>query len=192
MAAVPPNSAAPQSVLSLSYREKSLKRACDSIRQLFSEVKDISCTELLQLLENPAQAEKTILLDTRQPEELAVSIIPSSNTLSREEFEARKQEFQDPSFLVVTYCTVGYRSAKVARHLQKQGFTNVKNLRGSILGWTQKGYALQTRGGEPTNKVHVYDKRWAWQGNGYEPVMFNSPLLESLKIIMPGWLRRNK
>ena len=66
-----------------------------------------------------------------------MSIIPSSNTLSREEFELRKQEFQDPSFLVVTYCTVGYRSAKVARQLQKQGFTNVKNLRGSILGWVR-------------------------------------------------------
>ena len=57
---------------------------------------------------------------------------------------------------------------------------------------TQKGYALQTRGGEPTNKVHVYSKMWAWQGDGYEPVMFNSPLLESLKSLLPGCLRRNK
>ena len=38
----------------------------------------------------------------------------------------------------------------------------------------------------------MYDKKWAWQGDGYEPVMFNSPLLESLKSLLPGCLRRNK
>ena len=41
-----------------------------------------------------------MLVDTRAPEEIAVSVIASPLTLSADEFEARKAEFKDFSLVV--------------------------------------------------------------------------------------------
>ena len=36
---------------------------------------------------------------------------------------------------IVVYCSVGYRSEKIAEELDKLGFTNVSNLYGGIFEW---------------------------------------------------------
>ena len=66
-----------------------------------SQVAAIQPRELQKLLCSPAVA-KTVVVDTRTPEERAVSRIPGQ-TLSREEFEQRKEEFRDHT--IVSYCT---------------------------------------------------------------------------------------
>ena len=68
---------------------------------------------------------------------------------------------------IVTYCSVGYRSAKFAQRLQEAGFTDVRNLEGSIFQWANEGRAI-----EPAGKVHPYNKKWG--------SLLNAPLRASV------------
>ena len=86
----------------------------------------------------------------------------------------------------VTYCTLGFRAAKFARKLIAEEFDNVRDLEGSILGWTQHGFDLETRGHQPTRRVHVYsESKLGWVGEGYEPVTPGSQsVLGSIKGVL--------
>ena len=63
------------------------------------QVPGIGAAELKRHLQGP-DAARTVLVDTRAPEEIAVSVIASPLTLSADEFEARKAEFKDFSLVV--------------------------------------------------------------------------------------------
>ena len=58
------------------------------------------------------------------------------------------------------YCSVGYRSEKVAEKMKKAGFTAVYNLYGSIFEWVNAGYPVVTNDGNQTNIIHTYNKKW--------------------------------
>jgi 3-mercaptopyruvate sulfurtransferase SseA len=58
---------------------------------------------------------------------------------------------------IVVYCSVGYRSSRLAERLQKAGCTNVFNLDGSIFQWANEGRLLE-RDGRPVNEVHPYSQ----------------------------------
>jgi rhodanese-related sulfurtransferase len=60
---------------------------------------------------------------------------------------------------IVTYCSVGYRSAAFAKTLQDAGFKDVQNLTGSIFDWANNGFPIE-RQGQPVKKVHPYNNRW--------------------------------
>ena len=99
-------------------------------------------------------------VDTRSMEEYNVSRIS----------DAFYVNFNHPNLLplkqypltdtLIVYCTVGYRSEKMAEELKEMGFQNVFNLYGGILSWANHGFDLQTPRGTPTNQVHTYDKKW--------------------------------
>lgn len=95
-----------------------------------------------------------VFVDVREPAEQAVSMVPGA--LTDEQFAARKDTLRDKT--IVTYCTIGYRSGKLAAALQSEGFT-VRNLAGSLLAWTHAGGPLEHEG-EPVKALHVYGKRW--------------------------------
>jgi rhodanese-related sulfurtransferase len=60
---------------------------------------------------------------------------------------------------IVVYSSVGYRSARLAHWLAGQGYTNVRNLAGSIFQWANEDRAV-FRDRRPTTEVHPYDRRW--------------------------------
>jgi 3-mercaptopyruvate sulfurtransferase SseA len=60
---------------------------------------------------------------------------------------------------IVVYSSVGYRSARLAHWLAGQGYTNVRNLSGSIFQWANEDRPV-FRDGRPTMEVHPYDRRW--------------------------------
>ena len=63
------------------------------------------------------------------------------------EIEAHLGELpSDPSAKLVLYCRTGGMSAIAARALVKLGYTNVWNLDGGMVGWTEAGYPLVTLG----------------------------------------------
>ena len=122
------------------------------IQQKFPDVKHISIDEL------NAKDNKTILLiDVREEEEFAVSHIPGALNLKNPKMIAKlaAQSRKD----VVVYCSVGYRSAIMAKELNKHGITNVANLEGSIFVWANAGLPLVDQYGN-TRKVHPYDEHW--------------------------------
>jgi len=133
----------------------------EGYKKKFPDAPEVTVETLMVQLAGP---EPPVLVDTRDDDERAVSTIPGA--LSREEFEARRDEFGGRP--VVTYCTIGYRSGLYTQELVEQGW-NAFNLRGSIVSWTHAGGDL-VKDGAPTKRVHVYGRRWNLVADGYEAV----------------------
>mmetsp|Transcript_44166 Transcript_44166/g.99557 ORF Transcript_44166/g.99557 Transcript_44166/m.99557 type:complete len:232 (+) Transcript_44166:55-750(+) len=114
-----------------------------------------------------------VLVDCRSDEERAVSTIPGAIAIA--EFEAEPQRYGDGK-LVVVFCTIGGRSAKVAQRLLQlpaKPWAEVKNFQLGILGWCHQGGELVDPAGAATNKVHPRSETMAgmFPMAGYEIVM---------------------
>ncbi len=99
-----------------------------------------------------------LLIDTRSYAEYATSHLPgarwlSASSLAVERLAAHKTR------LVVTYCSVGYRSARVASALARDGFEQVRDLQGGIFAWANRGSPV-FRGAQRAHRVHPYDGLW--------------------------------
>lgn len=124
-----------------------------SLREEFPKVGVISTANLA------AQKEAPILLDVRSEEEFSVSHIPRAVRVDDEiESQLREMGVRKDRDIVV-YCSVGYRSAKMAEKLSAAGYSQVRNLEGSIFAWTNQGRPLINAKG-PTTKTHPYNRKW--------------------------------
>ncbi|WP_231717744.1 rhodanese-like domain-containing protein [Nonlabens sp. YIK11] len=103
-----------------------------------------------------------IILDTRKLEEFEVSHLPNAiwagESLKDWKGLAKTANKNKP---IVVYCTVGVRSENYGEKLQEAGFSDVKNLYGSIFAWKDAGYEVVDQQGKPTEDVHTYSKAWA-------------------------------
>lgn len=112
---------------------------------------------------SPQEAQKLdepIYLDAREKAEYDVSHLPDALRIG---FDAPKFKILrelDKSRPVVVYCTIGYRSEKMAAKLRKRGFKKVYNLYGSIYAWSLAGLPLEDAKGKPTEMIHTYNKAW--------------------------------
>ena len=138
---------------------KVLEKMILDTREKLPDVAEISVEDLRRRLD---AGEEIVLVDVRKPEEIAVSTLPDA--ISREEFEHRREELQDRT--IVTFCTVGLRSAYAARELAEEGIEAI-NLSGSLLSWTHIGGELVDPEGVPTRRLHVYGRRWDLAADGY-------------------------
>ncbi len=77
-----------------------------------------------------------VLLDVREPEEVALVRLPGSVHIPMGEIPGRLHEL-DPEAPIVVYCHHGIRSANVAAYLAQRDFTDVANLMGGIDAWAQ-------------------------------------------------------
>lgn len=128
------------------------------IEAQYPEVPSITTDSLAERLSDDA-APTPLLLDARSPDEYAVSHLPGAHRVdpSATTFPALDTLSEDAP--IVVYCSVGYRSAGVAKTLQEQGFTNVVNLEGSIFQWANEGRPVY-RGGQRVDAVHPYNATW--------------------------------
>ena len=74
------------------------------------------------------------LLDVRNPDEIEICRISGSVVIPLPELSARLGEL-DPRLPMVVHCKSGGRSAKAVAFLRDNGFAEVANLKGGILGW---------------------------------------------------------
>jgi sulfur-carrier protein adenylyltransferase/sulfurtransferase len=81
--------------------------------------------------------ETPLLVDVREPEERAISVIEGSLPIPKGELTERVDELTRARSIVV-YCRSGGRSADVVRTLLDLGFTHVRNLAGGINAWAEK------------------------------------------------------
>lgn len=126
------------------------------IRLRFPQVKPLSTDELARWLQS---GKSLLLLDVRTPEEYQVS-----HLLNAQLAPAHPEELADIAIhetLIVTYCSVGYRSAKFAQKLQQSGYKQVFNLEGSIFKWVNEGW-LVYQNGTSIEQVHPYNQFWKW------------------------------
>ena len=104
-----------------------------------------------------------LLLDVREAEEYAVSHLPGALRVdpdaSTDALAAALPADFDGSRPVVVYCSVGYRSARMAERLQSAGVADVRNLEGSIFRWANEGRPV-VRDGTPVRAVHPFDATW--------------------------------
>jgi rhodanese-related sulfurtransferase len=101
------------------------------------------------------------LLDAREWEEYKTSHLPGARFIGYDDFSATALKGIDLNTPIVVYCSVGYRSEKIAEKLEKLGYTRVHNLYGSIFEWGNRGYPLYNIQDEPVKKVHTYNKKWS-------------------------------
>ena len=100
------------------------------------------------------QGKKMVLIDVREKEEYGVSHLPAAiNIIHAKDITLSKDT------PIVVYCSVGVRSAKFAQKLDKLGYTNVLNLRGSIFEWANKGFPLM-RGNTGVKSAHPFNRKW--------------------------------
>lgn len=99
------------------------------------DVPEITAIELHQRLEGD---EPVVLVDVREPFEVAIADLPDHGQLRipSREFGRRYEEL-DPAAEVVIYCRSGARSAQAARFLLANGYPRVLNLEGGILAWRE-------------------------------------------------------
>ena len=139
----------------------------------FADVRTISTVQLAQALLQSGrntQATKLVLLDIRSAEEFAVSHLPGARNVPPDaviDFAERELAGLERSQPIVVYCSVGVRSAAAARDLQFLGFSQVKNLQGSLFQWANEGRAVVAGvHGSPEGQassavaVHPYNGFW--------------------------------
>ena len=124
------------------------------IRTRFPTVRHLSTAQLAAWLEQKAQP---LLLDARTTQEYSVSHLAAAQLVPADAQTALPE--LDFSTLIVTYCSVGYRSARLAQQLQSMGYTNVFNLEGSIFQWANEGRPVYQRE-QMVKQVHPYNQVW--------------------------------
>jgi len=105
--------------------------------------------------------DQSYIIDTRELEEFKISHIPSAHYASYNDFDIEPFLDLPRDTTVVVYCSIGYRSEKIGEILLEAGFTKVFNLYGSLFEWANQGYPMVDQAGEPTSKVHTYNKKWS-------------------------------
>lgn len=88
-------------------------------------------SEVKQLLD---AGRSLVLLDVREPQEVALVRIAGSLHIPMGEIPGRLHEL-DPDTDIVVYCHHGMRSASVCGFLQQREFRSVANLAGGIDAW---------------------------------------------------------
>jgi len=130
-------------------------------------VPEISVSDL-DSLQNSVQ-----LLDARERNEYEVSHLQGAKWVGYDDFDLERVDGLPKDTAIVVYCSVGYRSEKVVEQLLAAGFTNVQNLYGGIFEWANEEKPVVDTQGEPTEKVHAYDRVWGvWLNKGkkvYKP-----------------------
>jgi rhodanese-related sulfurtransferase len=126
------------------------------VRKQFPTVRQLSTTELAAWLGHTNRAQP-MLLDARSPAEYAVSHLPGARWVDAKAPAAEVVSHLGTNQPIVVYCSVGYRSSRLAERLKRAGRTNVFNLDGSIFQWTNEDRMLQ-REGRPVKEVHPYNK----------------------------------
>ncbi len=141
--------------------KEDFKKMADSYADEFPTITQVE-------LQNKIKSGKKIyILDTRQIEEYNVSHIKNALFYGfKDPKEAILKDIPKDAEIIV-YCSVGYRSGKVAKDLSKMGYTNIKNLYGGVFSWFNEGNELVDNNGKNTNKIHTYNEKWSkWINRG--------------------------
>ena len=128
------------------------------IRWKFPQVKQLSTCKLVTWLQQK-DLPQLLLLDARTPEEYQVSHLENAQLAP-----ANLQELETTATTempIVVYCSVGYRSSKLAQKLQQAGYEQVFNLEGSIFRWMNEGRSVY-REGKVVQQIHPYNQFWKW------------------------------
>ncbi|MDX1652563.1 MAG: rhodanese-like domain-containing protein [Brumimicrobium sp.] len=104
--------------------------------------------------------DSVVFLDTREKEEYNASHLPGALLFG---FDDPNWEILDTipkDSQIIVYCSIGDRSQRIGKKLRERGYKNVKNLYGGIFLWADQSRPMEDSKGEPTSKVHGYNRFW--------------------------------
>jgi rhodanese-related sulfurtransferase len=129
------------------------------IASRFPEVRWIGTAELARWRDQSTQLQP-IVLDARTAPEFALSHLKGAVLIDPYRPSLNPLRGLAKPTPVVVYSSAGYRGARVASWLGKNGYSNVRNLTGGLFQWANEGRPLFKEGDRPTALVHPYDERW--------------------------------
>lgn len=103
---------------------------------MFASIKEIEAPELARRLSGGA--DDLHVIDVRHFGEIATGTVPGARPLPLHTLPLNVHQLDRAKDLVLV-CRSGARSAQACHFLQQQGFSNVYNLRGGMMGWAQSG-----------------------------------------------------
>jgi sulfur-carrier protein adenylyltransferase/sulfurtransferase len=144
--------------LAMRFRELKLRRDRDcpvcgdhpTVRQLidyqeFCGVKPMStpatqandAIDVTEVKAKQDRGEQFQLIDVREPHEYQIARIPGTTLIPLGDLPKRMGEI-DPKVETVVHCKSGGRSQKAVDLLKASGYSNVRNMTGGILAWSDK------------------------------------------------------
>ena len=106
---------------------------------MFGSIKEVDAPELAQRLDAIEKSLK--IIDVREIHEISRGTVPGAKPMPMSSIPVRLNELTRDEELYFI-CHSGARSAQVCMFLQQQGFDNVYNLRGGMLGWARSGLPI--------------------------------------------------
>ena len=101
-----------------------------------NSVKEMDAPELANWMKE--KQPKMRIIDVRGMAEIASGTISGAEAVPLHTLPSKVSEFSRDEKLVFI-CRSGARSAQACMFLQQQGYENVYNLRGGMIGWMQHG-----------------------------------------------------
>lgn len=106
------------------------------------KIRTLSFNDLLDMYKNNA---RFVLVDVRSREDYDKSHLPGALSIPLEDIRDYADRL-DRGEEIVTYCG-GFQcpaSTEAAKELMKLGFNNVRDYKGGIQEWTEKGYPAES------------------------------------------------
>lgn len=136
--------------------------AFDVLRRLtdrkFPDGRWVTVAELDRWRADPGRVQP-VVLDARTEDEYAVSHLQGAVRIDPYKPSLRPLRGFPKDTAIVVYSSVGYRGARVADFLARQGYTEVLNLDGGQFRWANAGRPV-FRQDRPTAEVHPYNPTW--------------------------------
>lgn len=145
-------------VQDISKKERRYNKMLDTM--LSHSVEEVGVKEV-------NQSNDVVWLDSREKDEYEVSKIDGAIWVGYDDFDFERVSGISKEDEVIVYCSIGYRSEKIAEKLKSEGYKNVKNLYGGIFSWVNNDKKVYDTTGIETNKVHAYNRMWSiWLEKG--------------------------
>jgi len=129
-----------------------------TIRSKYPSISFVTSKQLSKWLA-PDSKKEIIIFDVRSREEYEISHIKGATYIEDFDHALVILFGKMKDTLIVTYDSVGLRSAKFTDKLTARDFSNVYNLEGSIFEWANNGYPIY-KGSQRATKVHPNDLWW--------------------------------
>ena len=136
------------------------------VREAFPEVRQLATEGFARFLEAGFLEARllderagVVLLDARSKEEFNTSHLQHAVHAEDVQTALNALRGRDEKRIVVVYCSVGYRSSRLANRLRALGVKDVFNLEGSLFKWANEGRPVY-RGSQRVRQVHPYDEDW--------------------------------
>lgn len=100
-------------------------------------IKEITTTELEQMLQDEKTTNQTLFIDVREPHEYAAGHIEGLPNYPLSSFAETFHELPKDKEIVII-CRSGNRSMQAAKILKEHGYQRIINVKGGMLAWKDK------------------------------------------------------